>query len=518
VFSGTGYDPSFIVTTGGSTMQNNHRAKVNGGKHEDILSKLHASYNFIATLSSTTSISNHIVKTIESLPGVTQCKIYLQSTEKPISHTKNIQVYSISASNYTYGILRVQIKDQKKFAPFNTAVNNFINSIAIILENRRQKKEIERTNHLLSILSKGNHAIIYATDENKLLQQTCDLILKLGEYKFVWIGIAENNNAKSIRPIAKAGQEKGYLNSVKISWDNNNFGNNPIGFAIRTKKSFIEQNTKIPKNHTLWRKEIIARDFNSVASIPLIVDHNILGGITIYSDKFNDFPESNIKTLEEMANDLAFGILTLRRKTALDNAENKSEQLLKNTAGVIALIIEKRDPYTAGHQKRTAALSRAIAKEIGLSDTAADIIHLGATIHDIGKIHIPSELLSYPGKLLPQEMELIRSHPIIGYEIAKHANFPWPEINNIILQHHERLNGSGYPNGLKAKEISLEARIVAVADSIEAMASHRPYRVALGIDAALEEINKDKEELYDASVVETCTKLFKNKNFILPST
>lgn len=380
----------------------------------------------------------------------------------------------------------------------------------------KETKKLVKTDRMSAMLSGSSNALIHSTDEIKLLQQVCELIFRLGEYKFVWVGYAKNNDIKLISPVAKVGKEKRYLNSVKLDWNHNNFGDSPMGIAINTKKTFVEQNTQLGKSHKIWRKNIIKCGFNSVVSIPLIADQIILGGITIYSDKFNDFPKDNIKILEEMANDLAYGIMVLREKIAIEDAKNEFEYLLKRTVGVIATISEKRDPYTAGHQERTAFLARAIAKEMGFPDEYANIIHLSTTIHDVGKIHIPTETLSYPGILLWQEIELIRTHPAIGYEIAKHVNFPWPEVGNIILQHHERLDGSGYPSGLKAKNISLEAQIVAVADVVEAMSSHRPYRPGLGIDAALKEVSTNKNTKYNAEAVDACIKLFKNKKFILP--
>jgi len=179
---------------------------------------------------------------------------------------------------------------------------------------------------------------------------------------------------------------------------------------------------------------------------------------------------------------------------------------------VLSSITEKRDPYTAGHQKRVADLARAIGQEIGLTTERVEGLGLAGSIHDIGKVSIPAEILSRPSCLMEIEYELIKGHPQVGHDIIKDIDFSWP-IAAMVLQHHERMNGSGYPKGLKGDNILPEARILAVADVVEAMATHRPYRPALGTDVALKEIDKNKDGLYDPGVVEACLKLFSEKRF-----
>ncbi len=185
---------------------------------------------------------------------------------------------------------------------------------------------------------------------------------------------------------------------------------------------------------------------------------------------------------------------------------------LVDTIQAVAMAVEKRDPYTAGHQRRVADLSAAIATEMGLDEDHILGIRLGGMIHDVGKIYVPAEVLNRPGKLSDSEFNLIKNHPDIGYEIIADVQFDWP-IADIVRQHHERLDGSGYPQGLKGDEIALEARIIAVADVVEAMASHRPYRPAKPLDSALEEIEINKRRLYDAEVVDACLRLFREKSF-----
>ncbi len=175
-------------------------------------------------------------------------------------------------------------------------------------------------------------------------------------------------------------------------------------------------------------------------------------------------------------------------------------------------VFQLKDPYTAAHQKKVALLSSAIAKEMNLSEGQIESIFIAAMIHDIGKISVPSEILSKPDSINEAEYTLIKNHPEIAFETLKDIESPW-QTTEIIIQHHERLDGSGYPFGLTNEDIIVEAKILGVADVIEAMSSHRPYRPSLGIDHALEEIVKNKGKLYDPKVVDACVSVFNEKNF-----
>lgn len=178
----------------------------------------------------------------------------------------------------------------------------------------------------------------------------------------------------------------------------------------------------------------------------------------------------------------------------------------------LASVIERRDPYTAGHQRRVSQLADSIGMEMGFSESRMKGLHIAGILHDIGKINIPAEILNRPGKLSRLEFELIQTHSSVGYEILNPIGFPWP-VARIVYQHHERMNGSGYPQGLSGDTILLEAKILAVSDVVEAMASHRPYRPQLGIEKALEEIKKNKGTLYDSDVTDACIHLFSENGF-----
>ena len=183
-------------------------------------------------------------------------------------------------------------------------------------------------------------------------------------------------------------------------------------------------------------------------------------------------------------------------------------------AQAVSVISEMRDPYTAGHQVQVARLAAAIAAELNLPADQITALQMAGTLHDIGKINIPSEILSKPGRLNRMEFDLIKTHPGISSEILKSIDFPWP-LCRIVSQHHERLDGSGYPAGLVADEICTEAKILAVADVVSAMSCHRPHRPALGVEQALEEITIHRGTRYDAASVDACYRLFKEKGFKL---
>ena len=196
----------------------------------------------------------------------------------------------------------------------------------------------------------------------------------------------------------------------------------------------------------------------------------------------------------------------------LEQSLEKLNKVLSKTIKAMSLICEARDPYTAGHQKRVTDLSIAIAREMGWSEDSIQGLRMAGEIHDIGKIYVPAEILSKPSQLNTHEFMLIKNHPQIGYDVLKEIEFPWP-VAQIVYQHHERMDGSGYPNNLKGEDILPDAKILAVADVVEAMSSHRPYRPALGIKKALEEIFVNSGRLYDPEVVDICLNLFREKKF-----
>ena len=211
---------------------------------------------------------------------------------------------------------------------------------------------------------------------------------------------------------------------------------------------------------------------------------------------------------------LVFRDISARRSAEKELRESweKLNEALKGTIQAMALTIEIRDPYTAGHQRRVSKLSCAIAQDLAMSEFQVEGLRVAGDIHDIGKIYVPAEILSKPGQITAIEYGIIKTHPQVGYDILKTIKFPWP-VAQIVLQHHERLDGSGYPLGLVGDLIFKEARILTVADIVEAMSSHRPYRPAQGIEKALAEVVQNKGRFYDVEAVDACVKLFQESRF-----
>ena len=249
---------------------------------------------------------------------------------------------------------------------------------------------------------------------------------------------------------------------------------------------------------------------HKAAGQPIIDETAILKG---HDERIAKKLEDKIQALEKANIDLKKTEKFLRRKEKeRKQTFAKLQKSLEGTINALASAMDKRDAYTAGHQQRVAKLARVLAEEMGLSKDETHGIRTAGIIHDIGKISVPAEILVRPGRLTGIEFSIVKTHSQVGYDILKDIEFPWP-VAEIVLQHHERMDCSGYPQGLSGEKIILGARIMAVADVVEAMSSHRPYRPAFPIEKALEEISQNRGILYDAEVVDACLKLFKEKRF-----
>ncbi|OAI14380.1 hypothetical protein A1359_11205 [Methylomonas lenta] len=519
-----------------------------------------------------------------------------------------------------------------------------IGSVQDVTELRQAESELKRLNRALRTLSLCNTTLVHAVQEKTLVNDICRILTESGGYRFVWVGYGQNDAQKTIHPVAHAGYEHGFLDILAVSWSEEPSGQNPAGYAIRSRETFIARDIfHNDQGSVEWRTAAMERGYVSVIALPLLSEGEVFGAIVIDSADAEAFDEAELLLLIEMAGDLAFGIRTLRNRLERERAEaalkkteeryedlyekapnayvsvspadgsllqfnqalcgllgydrqtlaNKNvfdlyadteaglsmakqifkrftqgesvrdielqmrhrdghpiwvtisvdpvldasgkviesrssiidistrkraeeeerrvtEQLQRSliqTIRAIAITIEKRDPYTAGHQERVAELAVQIGARMGLDPFRLEGLRLGATIHDIGKIAVPSEILNRPGRLDLILFNVIKAHPTVGYDIICGIEFPWP-LAKMVVQHHERLDGSGYPYGLRDGEIMLESRILAVADVVEAMASHRPYRAALGYQAALDEIERGKGTIYDTEVVDCCQALF----------
>jgi putative nucleotidyltransferase with HDIG domain len=348
--------------------------------------------------------------------------------------------------------------------------------------------------------------------ERELLKDMCRVLVEVGGYRLAWIGFLEQDEAKTVRPVAWVGDHPEYIETAKITWADTERGRGPTGVAIRTGEAQANQNVEINPVMAPWRAEMLNCGFKSSVSLPIKEGSDVFGCLTLYAGEADAFAPDEVALLKELAANLSYGIGAQRDHTGREAALSALQENLKSTVEAIAAAVEMRDAYTAGHQRRVADLAVAIARETGLTEEQIEGVFLAAMIHDVGKINVPAELLNKPGKLTSLEFQMIQTHAQAGYEIVQGINFPWP-IAQAILQHHERLDGSGYPNHLKDEAILIEAKILAVADVVDAMMSHRPYRPALGVDAALDEIEKGKGRLFDPGIVDACIAMFRQKGF-----
>jgi len=397
-------------------------------------------------------------------------------------------------------------------------INGVLSSGEDITERKLAEIAVQHANRALATLSAVNKSLVRATSEDELLQSICQAIVKQRGYQLAWVGYAQHDENKSVSVMAHAGHDEGYLEAMQITWAESERGMGPGGRAIRNGKTQLCQDIANDPLCLPWRDVALKHGYAANIALPL-GNGKVFGILSVYAGEANAFTPAEIALLEEMAGDLAFGVHTLHtrreRDLALEQNRQHLEKLrnsLEDTMRAIAAIVEMRDPYTAGHQARVADLAMSIARQMGLSDEQVHAIHLAGMVHDLGKINVPAEILSKPGKITDLEFGLIKIHPQAGYDILKGIDFPWP-IAQMVLQHHERMDGSGYPQGLKGDATLLEARILAVADVVEAISAHRPYRPGLGIEVALEEIAKNRGKFYDPQAVDACLVVFREQGY-----
>ncbi len=377
-----------------------------------------------------------------------------------------------------------------------------------ISERKLSELALLRINRYLRTLSHCNEALVQATDEKQLLQSMCRITVTNGEFPLAWIGYLTEDRHLSIA--ASYGAEAKHFLDEEITLSQGpNIPERPAVTAIKTGAIQMVQNIATSDTSPKWKERTLRHGFGSAISLPLQVGTKIIGSFNIYMADAHGFDSQAALLLSELADDIAFGIHSLRVHADREHFMVRLQASMTSTIQALSNTVELRDPYTAGHQRRVAKLARAVAQHLGYSEEQVELIYLAGVVHDIGKIAVPSEILSRPGRLNENEMMLARTHVNASYNILKSVDFPWP-IADIVHQHHERLDGSGYPLGLKGEKILREARILAICDVVEAMTTHRPYRPGLGIDAALAEIERGKGTLYDSTVADACTQVIQN--------
>ena len=392
-----------------------------------------------------------------------------------------------------------------------------------ITDQKQKEHQLSTQNWALSAFSIAAFAMGRARSTEGLLQTICEAITKQSMYVLACVGIAEDSPDKNVRIAAAAGSAAGYVNGMHLSWSKDDpGGQGPTGLCIRSNKLQILEDTETSSTLGPWRERARQFGIRSSVSIPLRIEGGWQGALSVYSARPNAFEAAPVEIFQHLGEQIVHGVQALEHKQILDtermHLERTQKQLTEALSSSVAAMVtamEMRDPYTAGHESRTAEIVYAIGKEMGWDESRLQGMRMAAMVHDIGKISIPAEILNKQGRLSAAEYELVKVHPELGYAILKDIPFDLP-IADIVRQHHEKLNGSGYPLGIKADEILPESRVLAVADIVEAMASPRPYRKALGLKVALEEIEKTAGTLLDAEVVKICGALFREKRLVLP--
>lgn len=376
-----------------------------------------------------------------------------------------------------------------------------------ITERKKSEEALRRLNRTLLTLSSGNEALVRAGSEAELLDRMCRILVEVGGHRIVWIQLNRCPDERELYPAAMASADA----PIPLVTERAPSGNALIE-AVAGRKPELIHDIYFDALSAECRADLLRAGCRAGLVLPLIASRGLIGVLSIFAEGHDAFDKAEFDLLKELADDLAYGIQAQRIHSERQHAVARLQRTMEATIVALANTLELRDPYTAGHQRRVALLAKAIALRIGIDVERAEAIYLAGMIHDIGKIYVPSEVLTRPGKLTPLEYSLVQTHVEAAYGILQPIEFPWP-LADIVHQHHERLDGSGYPRGIRGDEIMLDARILAVADVVEAMSAHRPYRPGLGMDAALSEIESGKERLYDTAVVDGCIALFREDAF-----
>jgi len=386
------------------------------------------------------------------------------------------------------------------------AVVSFID----ISAQRQTQKNLLKTNRSLTTLSECNQILIRANNEKQLLNDICRALHVSGNYNLAWISFCDEK--QHLNPLAWQPENeeiKKIFNLRKTQHSIKKHRSTPEYKALHSGTTIIERKTSV-NNEVLWVEMIKNSAIKTWIALPLFNNGKVFSVLNVLSESLDDHFSSEVALLEELAGDIAFGLNVIKTQSERNKLQQDIHQSLLQTIKVLGDVTEKRDPYTSGHQQRVSQLAVLIARHMELDKQQIEGIRLGAMIHDIGKIYVPAEILNRPGKLTMIEFEMIKEHAQASYDIIKDIDFPWP-LASMIWQHHERLDGSGYPNGLKTNEIIIEARILAVADVVEAITNHRPYRASLGLKKALNEINQGGGLAYDKDVVAACNDIIKTQ-------
>jgi PAS domain S-box-containing protein/putative nucleotidyltransferase with HDIG domain len=382
--------------------------------------------------------------------------------------------------------------------------------IVDVSKRQRYQLALERSNRLLKSFVSSARAIMRYHDKQGIADAVTRALVEEGQYAMVWIGLVPDKPSDPVQVFSQWGDTHHYLDNLIITWDNTKTSEGPTGRAIKSGQPQWVNDVAIDQRYQLWRQAALNSQFRSSATFPLLQGGRVFAVLNLYAYQPHAFDPEEVDYLEALAADLARSLVTIDSVREFDRvnterlaAISRSREALFEAVAVLSDTVEIRDPYTAGHQRRVAWLAVAIGKELNLPEEKLETLRVAALLHDIGKIAVPAELLAKPGRLSRAEFELIKEHPQVGEALLKKVSFEAP-IASIVGQHHERLDGTGYPQGLSAEQILPESRILAVADVVEAMISHRPYRPGLSLQTACQELQRGRGTCYDSTVVDAC--------------
>ena len=381
--------------------------------------------------------------------------------------------------------------------------------------------DLQKQNWALLAHAKASLALVRSNNRDDLISGVCNAIVNQSPYILAWVGLAMHDNLKTVQVIGSHGVAADYAKGIDVKWSpDTSAGKGPTGQCIQTSLPVLILDTENDPRFLPWRERSKPYGIRSVIAVP-IKDHEpqAIAALTVYANLPNAFGEVEIQLFESLAKEIGFGLAAIEKQRLLDEEikerERLNDQLIKtlnSTIEAMSKTMEWRDPYTAGHQKKVALLSQAIARKLGWGEERIKGLYLAALVHDLGKIATPAEILTKPSMLTEMELALIKEHPKTGHDILKDIPFTWP-IAQAVYQHHERIDGSGYPNQLMGDAIIPEAKILAVADTIESMTSHRPYRPSLGLEKAILQVKAESGKTLDSAICEVACQLLEQEEF-----
>ena len=382
-------------------------------------------------------------------------------------------------------------------------------------ERKAQERLLRRSNRALEMLSHINRLIV-RTDKgpDTLLQKALEGMQAVTELPLVWAGFVawDDEGGQRLEGLVARGEEADSVGEAALTTAlREGQAASAVAAAYSTAQPAVADLT-VPASSDDWWHSLQQAGLGSMLVLPLNGEKRpgVIGLASSDPEAFDYTGEQEV--LAEIAEDIGFGLSAEQVRWDLEQETARREELLEATIHSMASLLEEKDPYTAGHQERVGELAVAIAHRLGLSENRIAGLQLGAWVHDIGKIRVPTDILNKPGKLSANEFALIQEHTEAGGRILSNVDFPWP-IHDMVRHHHERLDGSGYPDGLKGEDLSTEVCIMAVADMVEAITSHRPYRPGLGIDKALAILREERATKLDPEAVDACLALFEEEGF-----